>query len=148
MPDWRVLGLCQKASPGGDLQGPFWTQVSESSSCTFEKLTSVRNGRADDTAAPCFRDKAIPMGTARPLKVLAPGTRPSVRTVLRDSVCIFETGCLAETPEYDAGPKLMGAPRPPALGDLTLVQEDGETNMNETRWVSIQDVPQAMEAAA
>ena len=40
----------------------------------------------------------------------------------------------------------MGAPRPPALGYLTLVQENGETNMNETRWVSLQDVPRAMAA--
>ncbi len=42
----------------------------------------------------------------------------------------------------------MGAPRPPALGYLALVQENGETDINQTRWVSLQDVPRAMEAAA
>ncbi len=33
----------------------------------------------------------------------------------------------------------MGAKRPAALGYITMVQNDGVTDINQTRWVSLQD---------
>jgi hypothetical protein len=127
---------------------PFFSQHGALIVSRAERFSKIA-GRAGDTAAQWFCDKAIPMGIAKPFKILAQAHTHQYAQYLGDgSVWIFETGCLAETPDYDAGPKLMGAPRPPALGYMTLVQENGETDINETRWVSLQDVPRAMEAAA
>jgi hypothetical protein len=93
-----------------------------------ERLSKIAR-RAADTAAQGFRDKAILMGfPGRSRSWHRVHTHQFAQYFGAGGVWIFETGCVAETPDYDTRPKLIGAPRPPALGYRALVQEYSETD--------------------
>ncbi len=66
---------------------------------------SIIAGKAADQSARWFRDKAIPMGIVQPFNVLAQSHTHQYAQYYGDGgVWMFETGCLAATPDYDGNP--------------------------------------------
>jgi predicted phosphodiesterase len=96
-------------------------------------------GKAADVAAQWFRDKAVPMGLAKPFRVLAQAHTHQAGKFFGDGgIWMFEAGCLASTPDYDADPKLNGAQRPPIRGYTVFYQENGVTDVNNSHFYALE----------
>jgi predicted phosphodiesterase len=86
--------------------------------------------------------KAIPMGLVHgPISAVVMGhTHQAGKTWNDYGIVGLENGCLCETPDYDAQPKLTGAPRPVVHG-YTLFKTNkltGNTSHNDIQFVELE----------
>jgi hypothetical protein len=104
-----------------------------------EKFSRV-TGTAANTAMTWFQSYALPEGLVRPFRVFAQcHTHQASMNWSNFSIWTMECGCLCKTPDYAAGPKLMGAQRAPKLGYSVFYQDaTGRTDMRRSRFIPIE----------
>jgi hypothetical protein len=104
-----------------------------------EKFSRI-TGQAANQAVQWFMSCARPMNLVDPFRVFAQcHTHQAGQHWGNFGVWTMECGCLCRTPDYAAGPKLMGAQRPSILGYSVFYQDAaGRTDMRRSRFIPIE----------
>ncbi len=101
-----------------------------------EKFSIIAGKATADVNLYCQK-KYLPMGILKPYKVLIQAHTHSAARFYGDfGVLCIENGCLAQIPDYDGNPRLMG--REPILGYTLLTQQNGITDQNKTHFYRVQ----------